>query len=201
MAQSISAAEFNNLVASGKHIDLIDVRTPVEFREIHVEIARNEPLNRLDPRAIQAARNGSAGEPLYVVCRSGARGQQACEKFLAAGIANVVNIEGGTTACAAAGVPVVRGKRAIPLNCQVQILTGALVTVGSVLAMSLHPAWIALPVLMGVGLMFSGVTNTCAMGSMLARMPWNQVKPSASPTQASANDPSCTTKQSGSCCN
>ena len=52
------------LCKDGKKIDLIDVRMPVEFREVHVEIARNVPLDRLDPAAFMQARNGSADELL-----------------------------------------------------------------------------------------------------------------------------------------
>ena len=77
--------------------ELIDVRTPLEFRAVHVAHARNVPLDRLDPTALVAARR--PGEPLYVVCQSGARGRQACEKLLAAGLTNVWNIAGGTIAC------------------------------------------------------------------------------------------------------
>ena len=73
------------LCKGGKKIELIDVRTPVEFREVHIEIARNVPLDALDPAAVMQSRNGSKDEPLYLVCRSGSRGRQACEKFLAAG--------------------------------------------------------------------------------------------------------------------
>lgn len=176
MTRTISATEFRSVVESGKPIELIDVRTPVEFREVHVEVARNEPLERLDPSAILAARNGSAQEPLYVICRSGARGQQACEKLFAAGLNDVINVEGGTMACAAAGVPVVRGKKSIPLHCQVQIIVGFLVLLGSSLAVTYNSNWIVLPILMGAGLTFSGLTNTCAMGTILARMPWNHCK-------------------------
>ena len=112
MTKSISAKELTKLVSAGKKIDLIDVRTPIEFREVHVTIARNEPLDQLDPQAVQAARNGSSQEPLYVICRSGSRGKQACEKFVAKGISNVINVEGGTMACVDAGIDVVRGKKA-----------------------------------------------------------------------------------------
>lgn len=176
MTQSISATEFRSVVASGKQIELIDVRTPVEFSEVHVEIARNEPLDRLDPHSILSARNGSAQEPLYVICRSGARGKQACEKLVAAGHTHVINIEGGTMACAAAGIPVIRGKKSVPLHCQVQIITGLLVLLGSILAVTFNSNWIILPIFMGAGLTFSGLTNTCAMATMLSRMPWNQCK-------------------------
>jgi rhodanese-related sulfurtransferase len=199
MVNSINATEFSNLVASGKKIDLIDVRTPVEFREVHVTIARNEPLDRLDPQAIQGARNGTSAEPLYIICRSGARGKQACEKFFASGIQNVINVEGGTQACITAGIPVIRGKRAIPLNCQVQIITGTVVLAGAVLALvTSNLYWLALPIIIGAGLMFSGLTNTCAMGTMLSRMPWNQVKPTSAPADSSNSKP-CST--STGCCN
>jgi rhodanese-related sulfurtransferase len=190
--KSITANELSNMVASGKKIDLIDVRTPMEFRSLHVTIARNEPLSGLDPKAIQSARNGSSSEPLYVVCRSGGRSKQACEKFLATGITNVINVEGGTMACESAGMSVVRGKKSIPLNCQVQIVTGSLVVLGSALAVWGHPYWAALPGLMGAGLMFSGITDTCAMGSCLARMPWNQS--SGSTTPASGTEATCCNK-------
>ena len=163
------------LCKEGRRIDLIDVRTPVEFREVHVEIARNVPLDRLDPAALMQARNASADEPLYILCRSGSRGQQACEKFLKAGFANVVNIEGGTLACIEAGLPVVRGKKAISLERQVRIAAGLLVLLGAGLSF-VHLAFIGLSAFVGAGLVFAGITDTCGMGMMLARMPWNQCK-------------------------
>jgi rhodanese-related sulfurtransferase len=150
------------------------VRTPVEFREVHVDFARNVPLDRLDPAAIRNERNGSADEPLYVICRSGARGQQACEKLTAAGL-NVVNVAGGTAAWDAARLPVVRGQKAISLERQVRIAAGFLVLLGAVLALTVHPYFVGLSAFIGAGLMFAGITDTCGMGMILARMPWNQV--------------------------
>ena len=81
---TISPQQLADLCKSGQ-IDHIDVRTPVEYRELHATVARNVPLDRLDPVAVMQARNGSKEEPLYLICRSGSRGRQACEKFLAAG--------------------------------------------------------------------------------------------------------------------
>lgn len=81
---TINPQAFGQLCKSGKKIDLIDVRTPIEYREVHVENARNVPLDQPDVTALMQARNGSNKEPLYVICRSGSRGQQACEEFLEA---------------------------------------------------------------------------------------------------------------------
>lgn len=165
-------------------IELIDVRTPVEFREIHVEFAKNVPLNQLDPAAIIQGQNGSREEPVYLICRSGSRGRQACEKFLAAGFTGVVNVEGGTLACVDCGLPVVRGKKTIALERQVRIAAGALVLLGALLGWFVHPAFMGLSAFVGAGLLLAGVTDVCGMGLMLARMPWNQVEATANPHRA-----------------
>ncbi len=185
MPQTITPQELSQLrKASGHGIELIDVRTPIEFREVHVDFARNVPLDRLDPAAIRAERNSSA-EPLYVICRSGSRGGQACERLAASGL-NVVNVEGGTAAWDAAGLPVNRGQKAISLERQVRIAAGFLVLFGAVLALTVHPYFIGLSAFVGAGLMFAGITDTCGMGMILARMPWNQVAKTSGETCSKA---------------
>ena len=174
-ATTISPRQLADLCKSGQ-IDLIDVRTPVEYRELHATAARNVPLDRLDPLAVMQARNGSTHEPLYVICRSGSRGRQACEKFLAAGFTNVVTVEGGTLAWAECGLPVVRGQKAISLERQVRIAAGLLVLLGALLGWLVHPAFVGLSAFVGAGLVFAGITDTCGMGMLLARMPWNQCR-------------------------
>ena len=193
---TISPKQLHELVQAGQSLELIDVRTPVEYREVHVDFAHNLPLDRLDAKQFASGRNPS--ETLYVICRSGSRGKQACEKFLAAGYTNVVNVEGGTQAWDQAGLPVVRGRKAISLERQVRIAAGLLVLVGAVLGAFVSPYWIALSAFVGAGLMFAGITDTCGMGMLLARMPWNQVPKSAS-AGASGSGATCTQKTS--CCN
>ncbi len=172
---TISAGKLAEVCRSGKKVDLIDVRTPIEFREVHVQGARNVPLDQLDPAMMTQGRNGSTNEPMYFICRSGGRGQQACEKLIKAGVSNVVNVEGGTTACVESGLPVVRGKKAISLERQVRIAAGSLVLIGALLSFFAHAYWFGLPAFIGAGLLFAGITDTCGMGMLLARMPWNQV--------------------------
>ncbi len=180
---SISPAKLAELRKQGQKIELVDVRTPVEYREVHVEFARNVPLDQLDPQAVIKSRQGAPSEPLYVICRSGGRGQQACEKFAKAGFPNVVNIEGGTLASVDAGLPVVRGKKAISLERQVRIAAGSLVLLGAILAWQVDFAFIGLSAFVGAGLVFAGITDTCGMGLLLARMPWNQCSPNAASCQ------------------
>jgi rhodanese-related sulfurtransferase len=183
---NISPAKLAELLKENPNLELIDVRTPAEYREVHVEQARNVPLDRLDPSTLMQARTDSAQNPLYFICHAGTRGQNACEKFLKAGFANVVNIEGGTKACVEVGLSVIRGKKAVSLDRQVRITAGLLVILGAVLGWFLHPAWIALSAFVGAGLAYSGITNTCGMAFVLARMPWNQCSPTADPCLCSA---------------
>ncbi len=159
-------------------VEIIDVRTPAEFGEVHATYARNVPLDRLDPKAF-------AGKAcVFVICKSGGRGKMACEKLLAAGIANVVNVEGGTSAWEAAGLPVVRGKKAMSIERQVRITAGLLVVLGGALALAVHPYFVGLSIFLGAGLAFAGITDSCAMGMLMAKMPWNQRTPTCATTPA-----------------
>lgn len=171
---TISPQELATHLQQPGGIDLIDVRTPVEFQALHLRGARNIPLNQLDVAQIQQQR-GDAPRPLYVVCHSGSRGRQACEQFQAAGVAQVFNVAGGTIACTAAGLDVVRGRSVMSLERQVRIAAGSLVLLGIGLGYFVHPAGLALSAFVGAGLIFAGLTDTCGMGLLLAKMPWNQV--------------------------
>ena len=171
---TISPSALSQRRKAGQSCDLIDVRTPPEFRETHVEFARNVPLDTLDPDAIMKDRNGTAGEPLYIICQMGGRAQQACEAFQKKGFANVFNVEGGTKACEQSDLPLSRGKKSISLERQVRIAAGSLVLLGVILGWQVHPALYGLSAFIGAGLVFAGISNTCGMGMMLAKMPWNK---------------------------
>jgi len=158
-----------------KKVDLLDVRTSAEFREVHASLAKNVPLETLDPAAVIKQWTGSANDPLYFICRSGGRSMNACKQLVAAGHLHVVNVDGGTLAWDEAGLPVVRGEATISLERQVRIAAGLLVLLGSVLGFFVHPYFLGLSAFVGAGLTFAGITDTCGMGMMLAKMPWNQV--------------------------
>jgi len=181
MVATISPSMLADLRRRGEKVTLIDVRTPAEFGEVHVDFARNIPLDRLDSKQVGAM----AGEgPVYVICKSGSRSQKACEKLEAAGLGRIVSVEGGTSACIEAGLPVVRGRTVMSLERQVRIAAGALVALGAATAgLCPDPLWqkvgAGLAAFVGCGLVFAGITDTCGMGMMIAKMPWNQACGSA----------------------
>lgn len=172
---TIAPGELEAKRVRGDVVELIDVRTSAEYREVHAASARLVPLDRLDPRAVMEGRQLDADAPLYLICRSGARGKQACERFVAAGYHNVVNVAGGTLEWERSGLPVVRGEKTMSLERQVRIAAGSLVVIGTALGFFVHPGFLGLAAFVGAGLVFAGITDTCGMGMLLARMPWNQV--------------------------
>jgi len=168
--QECSVQQLASELRQGTNLKLIDVRTPLEFREVHVPEASNLPLDRLSADDVP-----TGDQPLYVICKSGGRASQACQQLAKANVESLFLVEGGTDAWVAAGLPVVQGKKAISLERQVRIAAGLLVFLGVVLGFLVHPAFFGLSAFVGAGLVFAGVTDTCAMGMMLARMPWNNV--------------------------
>ncbi len=171
--QTIDVTQLSTKQSQGS-VELVDVRMPTEYREVHAKGAKNYPLDALDPQSIVNSLGGGSAKPLYVICKSGGRSTKAVQKFLDAGFENVVNVEGGTTAWVEAGLPVVRGKKAMSLERQVRILAGFLALLGAVLGFFVHEYFIGLSAFIGAGLMFAGITDTCGMGMMLSKMPWNK---------------------------
>lgn len=188
----ISPKQFQQLYDSGMRENgsppvLIDVRTPIEFREVHAEQARNVPLDSLDPAALKKELNNQTSQTVYFICRSGNRAQTACQQMIAAGFEDVCCVDGGTLEWDSVGLPVKRGRAAMSLERQVRITAGALVAIGGALAVLVNPLWGLLPAAVGSGLVFAGITDTCGMGMVLAKMPWNR------PPEASRASPT-------SCC-
>ncbi|MBI2422704.1 MAG: rhodanese-like domain-containing protein [Candidatus Hydrogenedentes bacterium] len=173
---TISPAALNALLENDPQLAVIDVRTPAEYAGMHASFAALTPLDALDPAAIAQSTGASSGKTLYIFCRSGARAKVACEKFLAKGLEDVCLIEGGILAWEAAGLPVVRGQNAVSLDRQVRIAAGSLVLAGALLGYAVHPAFFALSGAVGAGLLYSGLTDSCAMGMLLSKMPWNQAR-------------------------
>jgi rhodanese-related sulfurtransferase len=150
---------------------VIDVRTPKEFLSAHVEGAESYPLDKFEPEQF-CSRNGT-GFPVYILCQSNKRAMLAAERLTKAGHQNVNVVEGGTAAAIDAGIDIVYGKGAISIERQVRIAAGGLVVAGTLLGLLIHAGFFGLPAFVGAGLVFAGATDTCGMGMILSKCPWN----------------------------
>ena len=68
---TITPTELAKLCEDGRPIDLIDVRTPIEFQELHAVPARNVPLDQLDPAAVMRAHQDGGLSQLVVATKMG----------------------------------------------------------------------------------------------------------------------------------
>ena len=162
----ITATEARLATAAGA--TLIDIRTPDEFAREHVPGSVNIPQDQLEAASLPAG-------PLVFTCRSGARTGGCASRIAAAAGPNARILEGGLSAWAAAGGPVVTDQsQPIPIMRQVQIVAGILILAGALLSVTLNQAFIGLSAFVGAGLIFAGITGWCGMAHLLARMPWNR---------------------------
>jgi rhodanese-related sulfurtransferase len=167
-----------------QHEDLIviDVRSAAEFETMHIRRSYNVPLPLLSEHTDELAER--LGKRVVLVCQSGVRAEQARQRLGTAGLGSARVLTGGVPAFAAAGGDVVRGAQRWDLERQLRMAAGTLVVGGLLAGRFVSPKLRLLAGTIGTGLTFSAATNTCAMGNMLSKMPWN--KTAAEPTAESA---------------
>ncbi|MFZ0710982.1 MAG: rhodanese-like domain-containing protein [Terrimicrobiaceae bacterium] len=176
--KTIAPAQLHQFLTTHPDLALIDVRTPVEYAEVHVPRASNVPLDRLVPKELLDSGQLSKDQPVYLLCRTGGRATKAAEKFAKEGFSQAVVVEGGTLGWGHAGLPLERGTtRVISLERQVRIVAGSLVVIGIGLGYFVNPWFAGLSAFVGAGLVFAGITDFCGMGLLLAKLPWNARKP------------------------
>lgn len=150
---------------------LIDIREPDEYAREHIPGSRQVSLSGLDREDFQ----GKQDKIAVVLCQSGNRTEQAAGQILGTGFKEVYSLDGGLQAWKAAGLPVsINRKAPIAIMRQVQIAAGGLVLLGVALALFVSPWFVALSAFVGAGLMFAGISGTCAMARLLRLMPWNR---------------------------
>jgi len=171
MARMISPHEAEQLRERGEAV-LIDVRETEEFGEVRIAGARFQPLSVLT----QLPPDDDQGKQAIYFCRSGRRTATAIAELESRGHAETLVLDGGLTAWRQAGLPIVTGgKGPISLARQVQIAVGSLIVICLMLG-QLSPLFRCLAALIGCGLIFAGITGTCGLAMVLAKMPWNNKK-------------------------
>lgn len=170
MIKQASVHEVNAMLDSGE-CQVIDVREFSEYDSERIADAQLMPLSAFEKHTGDIDRT----KPVYIMCRSGNRAKQAAEKLAGKGFTDIHVIEGGMAAWASANLPVIKGGSTTwSLERQVRFTAGLLVLTGVFLSFFVHPYLVVISAFIGAGLVFSAATDTCGMGMMLARMPWNK---------------------------
>lgn len=164
---------------------VIDVRTKMEHDEKRLKSQHiHVPLDELSPADFMMRRGLDKGAAVYIICRSGKRAAQAAEKFNAAGYTNIYVVDGGLMACEECGHAVEghtvqvntstqKSTGPLSLERQVRIAAGLLAALGALLGLAVHPLFTVIPLFVGGGLVFAGITDRCGMALILTKAPWN----------------------------
>lgn len=156
---------------------LVDVREPDEHARERISGSRLVPLSRFDAAQVEALIG--PGKIVVMHCKSGRRSADACR--LAARLGDkgvqVYSMAGGIEAWKKAALPVACDAKApgISVMRQVQMVIGASVLAGCALAWFADPKFLVIPAFFGAGLLFAGASGTCALASIIGKMPWNRV--------------------------
>ncbi|MDN3027130.1 rhodanese-like domain-containing protein [Streptomyces sp. S.PB5] len=167
----LDPAALRDLTRDGEGPRLLDVRTPGEFRTAHIPGSYNVPLDTL--REHRAELRHHLDEDVILICRSGARAAQAEQALAEAGLPNLRVLDGGVMAWESAGGPLTRGPERWDLERQVRLVAGVLVLVTG-LAGVFVPGLHLIGTAVGGGLTVAALTNTCAMGMLLSKLPYNR---------------------------
>jgi rhodanese-related sulfurtransferase len=173
---AISSTELRELLESTeplKPLRILDVRTPAEFETAHIRGSHNVPLDVLDKHGSEVVQQLDQDDDVVLVCKSGQRSAQAAALLHNAGLARGRVLDKGITDWEGRGFGVDRGVERWDLERQVRLLAGSLV-VASVVGSTAVPRlkWLAAAV--GSGLAYAAITNTCAMATALAKLPYNR---------------------------
>jgi rhodanese-related sulfurtransferase len=170
-AQRIDAATLEGLLTERADIRILDVRTPAEFESAHIPGSYNVPLDTLGEHTDELSRH--IREPLMLVCRSGNRATTACERLAASGMPNLHVLDGGIQSWDDGRRPVRRGRQRWDLERQVRLVAGTIVVAG--VGASVFAPWTRyISGAVGLGLAVAALSNTCTMGMLLAKLPYNR---------------------------
>lgn len=152
---------------------IIDVRTPTEFAGSHIPGSYNVPLGLLEEHRRELSEH--LDDEVVLVCRSGARACRAEGLLAETGLTNLHILDGGISAWETAGGDLVQGEQGWDLERQVRLVAGSLVLTGILTSTVVpHAKWLSAGI--GAGLTGAALSNTCAMGMLLSKMPHNRRK-------------------------
>lgn len=159
------------LLAKEATYKLIDVRSPLEYSEVHIKGSVNIPMDMVVSKLDEL---GKSADSYIVLCRTGTRSAMAADMLLQSGIKDVKVLDGGMTRWQKERFPAEKGVGGISIERQVRIAAGTVVLIGLALALLVHPAFIVITAFVGCGLIYAGATDNCMMGMLLMKLPYNQ---------------------------
>lgn len=171
VTQTFDVEDLETLIEREEAPVLLDVRSPAEYETAHIPGSHNVPLDALGEHREELA-NGLDSD-VVLICRSGQRAGRAERRFAEVGMSKTHVLDGGIMAWEKAGRDVNRGRERWDIERQVRVVAGSIV-LGSILVSIVVPVLKWLAAAIGAGLAIAALTNTCMMGNLLSRLPYNR---------------------------
>jgi len=171
LMEMVSPKEAVLLAQKSQSVKLLDVRSALEFAEAHIKDSINVPIDMISAKMNDLS---SSGQAYIVLCRTGNRSPMAADMLIQSGIHGVKVMQGGMTRWQKEGLPVIKGEGGISLERQVRVVAGSLVLLGTLLSLTVHQWFVAIPLFVSSGLIFAGLTDNCLMGMLLMKLPYNK---------------------------
>lgn len=169
--KTLGHKEFKSKIDSNQgECMLIDVRSLDEHHSGTIAGAQSVPLDNLEENLSTLPKD----KHLLLFCRSGKRSSKAREILEKHGYDKISELEGGISAWSEHGLATVKKRNSIPLQRQVMIVAGLLISIGVCLGHFINYAFYLIPSFVGIGLVFAGISGFCGMAILLEKMPWNK---------------------------
>ena len=165
----ITAEQVKERIDSGNW-QILDVRRPDEYKATRIMPSVNIPMDSLASQM-----NQLVGDTRWIVlCRSGNRATTVAGTLLAAGLQNFCVAQDSLNGWLKNKYPVIREKVPVSLERQVRTIAGGLVAVGALLAIFVSKWFLIIPLWVGCGLLYAGISDSCMMAMLLMKLPYNK---------------------------
>ncbi len=91
--KSVEVKEFSTLINKEQNVQLLDVRSPAEYADSHIEKSVN--VNWNGDNFDGEAQKFDKTKPVYVYCQAGGRSKKAANKLHDLGFKNIIELGGG----------------------------------------------------------------------------------------------------------
>lgn len=181
----LSPSQVQTLISDNSSgIQVIDVRTPLEFDSEHIEGSKNIPLDELANRGGELKKDFTT----ILICRTGNRAERAAD-LLAKYAMSATVMSGGITDWKKCGLSLKEGRKRLSIERQTQLAIGLILLCSVASGFTFNQNWFYVPALIGVGLTFAGLTGSCGLAMLIAKAPWNRLE--AASTGSAPAKPKC----------
>ncbi len=169
--KNIDSATLKNWLDNNQAL-LIDVREPAEYEANNIKGSQLISLANVSLKNLPEIGN----KKLVLHCQGGKRSFNGCQKLISENEdLEIYNLEGGISAWIQQGYNFQSSKKFfLPIDRQVQVIIGSATFLTTIAGYFISNKFFIIPMVLGAGLIFAGLSGYCGLAILVAKMPWNK---------------------------